>query len=233
LECRPASAIAPTTPRHRTPRLVYGAAKSTLPREKLIQLYHGEGRNLREIAATVGVSRQTIGRLAAEYGIALREARRRPIYDVDPTWLYQQYVTKHRSLEDLAGECGMSVANMARWAKVYRIPVRRLSRYASNELASDDRIPEILRPALAGIGGWERLQRFVDASRFRTLQLAAQELRLNQFALVDQVNRIERDLGTRLLNRAKSGHPMTLTPFGSQVLTAIHEFNETQEVEQM
>ena len=224
LECHPAPADTPAMSRRRKPRLVYGAAKSALPREKLIQLYHGEARNLRDIAATVGVSRQTIGRLATEYGITLREPRRRPIYDVDATWLYEQYVTNHRSLEDIARECGMSVANMARWAKLHNIPVRRLSRYDPHELRTDDRIPAILRPALASVGGWERLQRFADVSSYGTLGAGAKELGLNQFALIDQVNRLERDLGTRVLIRAKSGHPMTLTAFGSQVVTAVRVF---------
>ncbi len=230
LECRPAPAATPAMSRRRKPQTVYAAAKSALPPEKLIQLYHGEGRNLRDIAATVGVSRQTIGRLATEYGITLRQAHRRPIYDIDPTWLYEQYVTNHRSLVDIAGECGMSVANMARWAKVHNIPVRRLSRFDPDVLRADDRIPAILRPALASVGGWERLQRLVDVSRYRTLRVAAKELGLNQFALIDQVNRLERDLGTRILVRAKSGHAMTLTPFGSQVTTAVRVFVVAQEL---
>lgn len=220
LESHPAPANV-TTPRRPQTRLVYGAAKTMLPREKLIQLYEGEGRSLRDIAASIGVSRQTIGRLATEYNIALREAHRQPTYDIDATWLYEQYVTKHRSLDDLAAECGMSVANMARWARVHCIPVRRLSRYTPHELAADTGIPPILRPALSGVGGWERLQRFAEASRYRTLQAAAQDLGLNQFTLVDQVNRIERDLGRPILVRANAGRPMQLTPVGFQVVAAI------------
>jgi catechol 2,3-dioxygenase-like lactoylglutathione lyase family enzyme len=92
-----------------------------------------------------------------------------------------------------------------------------------------DPIPPILRPALAGVGGWERLQRFAEAAHYRTLQIAAQELGLNQFALVDQINRIERDLGDKLLVRAKSGQPMKLTPFGSQVLSAVHGYAKLRE----
>lgn len=220
LECHPAPANTATPHRAKT-RLVYGATKSTLPREKFVQLYEGEGLTLRDIAASVGVSRQTISRLATEYGIALRKAQRRPIYDIDATWLYEQYVTNRRSLEDLAADCGMSVANMARWARAHRIPVRRLSRYTPDELAADTRIPPILRPALSGVGGWERLQRFAEASRYRTLRAAAEDLGLNQFALIDQVNRIERDFGSPILVRANAGRPMRLTPVGFQVVAAV------------
>lgn len=231
LECHPAPALSPARTRQGKPRLVYLAMKSALPREKLHQLYVDEGHSLRDIAATIGVSRQTIARLAVEYGIALRDACRRTIYDIDPTWLHEQYVTHHRTLEDLADECGMSVANMARWARVHHIPVRRLSRHDPQQLAADHRIPEILHPALSGVGGLERLTRFVDASRYPTLTLAAQELGLNQFALVAQVNRIERDLGNAVLVRAVSGRPMQLTGFGAEVVTAVQVYGEAQELQ--
>ena len=199
--------------------------------EKLVELYHGERNSLRDIAAGVGVSRQTVTRLARYYGIELREAHGQATYDIDRDWLYEQYVDKRRSIENIAEECGMSVANMARWAKVHDIPVRRLSRYDPQDLQADERIPSILRPALAGVGGWERLQRFADSANYRTLQIAAQELGLNQFTLVDQVNRIERDLGRSVLVRANSGRPMKLTPFGSQVVAAVRVFIEAQQLE--
>ena len=208
-------------PRGRPSRLVYGAAKAALPREKLIQLYHGDRNSLRDIGANIGVSRQTITRLARDYDIPLRQLGRSATYDIDRDWLYEQYVIEHRSLENIAAECGMSVANMARWAKVHDIPVRRLSRYYPQDLQADDRIPPILRPVLVGVGGWERLQRLADAASYRTLQIAAQELGLSQFTLVDQVKRIERDLGDKVLIRAKSGRPMRLTLFGSQVVAAV------------
>lgn len=222
LECHPAPAVI-QPPRRRTGAtpVAYRSAKSALPREKLVELYHGERNSLRDIGASIGVSRQTITRLARDYGIPLRELGRSTIYDIDGDWLHEQHVDKRRSLEDIAAECGMSVANMARWAKVHNIPVRRLSRYDRQDLQADDRIPEILRPALAGVGGWERLQRFADAAQYRTLQIAAQELGLNQFGLVDQINRIEKDLDNKVLIRAKSGTPMRLTPFGSHVIAAV------------
>lgn len=218
LERHPApGAIQP--PRRRTgpTPFAYRTAKSALPREKLVELYHGERNSLRDIGTSIGVSRQTITRLARDYGIPLRELGRSTTYDIDGDWLHEQYVDKRRSLEDIAAECGMSVANMARWAKVHNIPVRRLSRFDPQDLEADDRIPAMLHAALAGVGGWERLQRFAEAAPYRTLQIAAKELGLT---LVDQVNRIERDLGNEVLIRAKSGRPMRLTPFGSQVVAA-------------
>ena len=81
--------------------------------------------------------------------------------------------------------------------------------------------PRILKPALIGIDVWERLQRFAKASKHPTLTIAATELRVHQFALVNQNNRIERELGTKLLERAQRGRPMRLNEEGSTVVRAI------------
>ncbi|WP_082948694.1 LysR family transcriptional regulator [Mycobacterium sp. 1274756.6] len=81
--------------------------------------------------------------------------------------------------------------------------------------------PELIGPALAGIGGWERLQRFAAAAQHPTLTIAAEALQLNQFELVNQINRIERELGKRLLDRAERGRPMTLTDDGARGVAAV------------
>ena len=80
--------------------------------------------SLHDIAATVGVSRQTIARLAVDYGLPLRQPGRHARTTIDRDWLYDQYVNKHRALPDIAKEAGMSTANIARWAKRYAIPLR-------------------------------------------------------------------------------------------------------------
>jgi Bacterial regulatory helix-turn-helix protein, lysR family len=82
--------------------------------------------------------------------------------------------------------------------------------------------PALIRPALAGIGGWDRLQRFAAAAPYPTLTVAAKELGVHQFTLVNQINRIERELGMTLLVRAERGHPMTLTDDGARVVATIH-----------
>ncbi|WP_327241326.1 LysR family transcriptional regulator [Streptomyces sp. NBC_01320] len=50
---------------------------------------------------------------------------------------------------------------------------------------------------------------------------AAQALGINQPTLVIQINRLERDLGQPLLERAERGRAMKLTTFGDEVATAI------------
>jgi Bacterial regulatory helix-turn-helix protein, lysR family len=81
--------------------------------------------------------------------------------------------------------------------------------------------PTIIRPALVGKGGWERLQRFSAAIHYPTLDDAASNLGIHLAPLTSQVRRIERDLGATLLARAERGRPMQLTTYGARVVAAI------------
>lgn len=226
LTTHPAPTTEPATPDHARVRgAAYRAAKSALSPQRLRDLYEKQGQGLREIAASIGVDRKAIAQLARDYGIALRASGRHTRHHVDRDWLYDQYVTKRRTLPDIAAEVGMSTPNMARWATTHAIPMRaRGGPSHSASLAARSAVaeaPELIRPALAGIGGWQRLQRFAAAARYPTLTLAAQELGLNQFGLVDQINRIERELGTKLFIRAERGRPMQLTDHGARVVATV------------
>ncbi|AYM44340.1 LysR family transcriptional regulator [[Mycobacterium] chelonae subsp. gwanakae] len=96
-----------------------------LPAPQLRQLYHDEGRSALQIATQYGVSRQTVIRLACQYGLEIRPAHRPRTHDaIDRDWLYTEYVVNGRTLPDLAAEKGMSTANMARWAKTHDVPLR-------------------------------------------------------------------------------------------------------------
>jgi hypothetical protein len=203
----------------------YCLAKAALPRDRLVNLYQSQQMSLRDIAATVGVSRQIIACLARDYDLPLREPRQLARTTVDRDWLYDQYVTKRRALPDIAEEAGMSTANMARWAKTHAIPMRgRGGPCHSATLAAQRAVaeaPELIRPALAGIGGWERLQRFAAASSYATLGGAAEALGFGKAALVTQINRLERELDKKLLHRAERGRPMELTEDGARVVAAV------------
>lgn len=203
----------------------YRTAKAALPRERLVELYQRQRMSLREIAATVGVSRQIIASLARDYDLTLREPRQYARKTVDRDWLYDQYVTKRRALPDIAEEAGMSTANMARWAETHAIPMRgRGGPSHSATLAAQRAVteaPELIRPALAGVGGWERLQRFAAAARHPTLTIAAEELGVPQFTLVNQIRRIECELGMTLFIRAERGRPMELTEDGARVAATV------------
>lgn len=222
LEVNPAPAASRSTaiPYNRA----YARAKAALPRERLRELYESQDLTLCAIAESVGVSHQVIGRIAVDYDIELRKPGPRVRTTISREWLHDQYVVHRRTLPDLAKESGMSTANMARWAKTHEIPLRAPggpSHSSACSAAVAASAPEVLRPALAGIGGKERLQRFVAASTFNTLSAAAEQLSINLSTLIGQVNRVERELGTKLLTRADRGQPMQLTADGSRVAAAV------------
>jgi len=203
---------------------VYCAAKAALPRERLVELYQHQRISLRDIAETVGVGRKAIAELARDYGIPLREPKRTPGTVIDRDWLYEQYVNRRRALPDIAAEAGMSTANMALWARKYKIPMRPrgIASHSSTLRAEKaaEQAPELIGPALIGVGGWERLERFSAAACYSTLTIAAEQLGIHQFTLINQINRIERDLGMKLLVRAERGRSMGLTDAGERVLAA-------------
>lgn len=181
--------------------------------------------SLKNIAETVGVSRQIIARLAHDYDVPLRKPARAARMTIDRDWLYDQYINKRRALPDIAQEAGMSTANMARWAQTHAIPMRGRGGCSHSATLQAESVaataPELLRPALAGIGGRERLERFAAAARHPTLTVAAEALGVHQFTLVNQIRRVERELGTTLLIRAERGHPMQLTDDGARVVATV------------
>lgn len=198
-------------------------ARATLPRDEFVRLYCDEHNTLKTIALRVGVSRGTVTRLASEYGIEMRPPYPEPQHSVDAPWLYEQYVTRRRTLPDIAAECGMSTANLARWARKHQIPMRSRGgpshRANIDAEALADSAPKLLRPALTEIGGWERLQRFAAATAYPTLTIAAEQLGAR--ALVVQKLRLEADLGVQLFRRAQREQPMQLTKDGQRVLAAV------------
>ena len=216
------------------PAPVLSELAGKLSAEQLRDLYTEKGMSLREIADRYGTERNVVARLARRSAIPLRPAQRpRHHEDVDRDWLHTEYVLNRRTLPELAIEKGMSTMNMSRWAKLHNIPLRGRGgpshRATLEAKRSANQAPKILTPALTGIGGWERLQRFAKASGYSTLTIAAFELRMDQFTLVNQINRIERELGTKLLERAERGRPMRLTKMGTTIVRAIRSYEGKQE----
>ncbi|WP_162958466.1 helix-turn-helix domain-containing protein [Nocardia yunnanensis] len=218
----------PAPPRRRrgTNRSLYAfqAARAALPADRFIDLYHRKRLSLDRIAVQVGVSRHVLTQLADSYGIARRAPGNQVRAVITRDWLYDQYVQCRRPLPDLAREVGISNAAMARWAKFHAIPMRGRGgpSHAANLAArsSAATAPALLQPALGEIGGHERLRRFVAAARYDTLTHAAKDLDIYPFSLIAQINRLERDFGETLFQRAQRGHPMALTEFGRTVLSA-------------
>jgi hypothetical protein len=213
---------APVSQRHRGP--VEAATRMVLPRHELGELYFNQRLSLHEIGRRVGVSSQTVSRLAREYGISLQKGRRRRTA-IDRAWLYEQYVTRQRNFRDLGSETGTSATTIKRWAYSFGIPIRggggpshqRNLHIADEALAA----PAILRPALQEKDGWQRLHRFAAVATHTTIGAAEEALGLKESVLTRQIKRLERDLDGQLLIRARRGHPMKLTAFGAEIVGAI------------
>ena len=198
----------------------YQKASLALPRPRFVELYEQQQRSLRDIAAMIGVSKHTVTELARDYRIPPRRPQSPRKYTFDRDWLYREHVTKGRPLAELAREHGVSGATMTKNAKMHNIPVRRLGRYTPDALNNDENIPAVLKPALAGQGGWERLQRLAEIAQFGTLRAAAAHLNAHRTTLGHQIALIERDLGKPVLNPADGHRTHELTAFGEEVVAA-------------
>ena len=90
----------------------YQMASIALPRSRFVDLYEHQHASLRDIAATIGVSKQTVTELARDYRIPLRRPQSPQKYTFDRDWLYREHVTKGRPLAELAREHGVSATTM-------------------------------------------------------------------------------------------------------------------------
>ncbi|MEU4209857.1 LysR family transcriptional regulator [Streptomyces sp. NPDC026206] len=140
-------------------------------------------------------------------------------------WLTDQYVHRRRTIHDIAAETGASKTTLARWAREYGIPLRSRGGMshgrALKSILDDQAIPPILKPATGTPGAGLRLARFAAATRYPSIRSAAHGVGLHSNNLVEQINRLERDLGAQLLHRAQRNRAMRLTEIGEQVLEAI------------
>jgi hypothetical protein len=232
LDEHPAPAAPLTETQARATGQVRHAARQTLTQKEFHRRYVDRHQSLYDIAKQTGFSRQTLTRLAAEYGIALREGpqdyKRKGVIDRD--WLFDQYVGCGRTLPDLAREKHMSTANMARWAHFHQIPLRPrggASHHSAQRTTDQARdLPAPVAKALTSPYAWQRLNRFAAAIGYQTLGDAAEHLGITQSTLVTQVHRLERDIGGPLLERAERGRPMRPTPLGEQVVAAFQRSSQ-------
>ncbi len=160
-------------------------------------------------------------RLAAEYGIALREGpqdyKRKGVVERD--WLMEEYVHCGRTLPDLAREKNMSTANMTRWAHAHQIPLWPRGAASHDSFLRTTDLPAEIRKALTSPYAAEPVRR---SHRPPDAKEAAERIGITQSALVVQINRLDRDIGGPLLERAERGRPMSPTPLGEQVIAVLH-----------
>ena len=105
-------------------RQVLIRVRPALSRAEFVRLYEDQRLSLKEIADQLRIGRNTLTRLAREYGITLRRPGLTAKTSIDPEWLYEQYVVLHRTLPELAREVGVSTMTMNHWAHDHDIPLR-------------------------------------------------------------------------------------------------------------
>ncbi|MBT2226333.1 TniQ family protein [Nonomuraea sp. NEAU-A123] len=140
LEEHPIPAPPLSTAQARALGQVSHAARQVLTEEELRRRYLDEHQSARTIAIDVGVSKSTVTRLAAEYGIELRKVGRyfKQHNVIDRDWLYEQYITRRRTLADIAREKGTSTTYIIHRAQDLGVPLRA-SGGASTRKAMDSK----------------------------------------------------------------------------------------------
>ncbi|MEU9197035.1 LysR family transcriptional regulator [Streptomyces hundungensis] len=214
-----------TSERRSWPAPVSDAVRAALDPATFTRLYIDQRMSLRAIGELYGVKVDVVRGIADEYRIPIRAPKEyRHRQEITREWLHEQYVIRRRTLADIAEETGMTMSNVAKWARTHEIPLRPRGGASHDEsLRIEDKArqaPRLLQPALNGLAAEERLLRFVKASAYPTLGVAARDMGVNGPTRVTQINRLARELGGPLLERAERGRPMKLTPLGKRVVKA-------------
>jgi molybdenum-dependent DNA-binding transcriptional regulator ModE len=149
---------------------------------------------------------------------------------LDPAWLREEYLTWHRSLNDIARQLGCPIETLNRFARQHGIPVR--SRGSSLFIAAATApgrhprdLPEPLRNALTGRTARRRLHRLLVIAGHPSIPQAAQALGVTSSLLYAQVARLEHACGGPLIHRnPRRQDAGTLTPLGEQLLRQARDY---------
>lgn len=154
---------------------------------------------------------------------------------LNPAWLREEYLTWHRSLDDIAAQLGYPVQALNRFARDHGIPIR--TRGTSSYIpagaapgAHPRDLPEPLRSALTGRRARQRLDHLLITAGHASIRQAAQALGLWPSGLYDQLGRTERACGGRLVSRSPRP-PGTgiLTPLGEQLCQQARDYLRSAE----
>lgn len=201
-------------------------------REEFTAYCHGENLSLAEIAKRTGISAGYASQLARDYGVPVRGLKdysvsEHPVLTRD--WLTDRYVTRGLCLRAIAAEAGMSKSAVKRRVKIYRLPAPETHFPIRMDIAAAAAAaPPVLRPAITGPGAWKRLRRLAAASSYSSLSEAGASLGIDPAVLVSQINRLERELGHRLLDRVAGQRTMQPTAYGQKIIAAIREASATR-----
>ncbi len=188
------------------------------------------GKDLPTLRAETGYAGHTLRRYARQVGIELVTAegsdraqapRPRARDRIDPDWLREQAVTHNRTNGDIGAELGLSHETIRRRLKDLDIAGHAFG--SAGHVVTNLRHPELphdIRRAVEGQrNGWQRLHRFQQMLDYPSMNSAAQALGLHMQNLNLQIQRLETDIGARLLHRAPHRYaPMVPTARGQRVL---------------
>ncbi|MFJ5050366.1 TniQ family protein [Streptomyces sp. NPDC088719] len=194
-------------------------ARKVLTTTFLQREYVDGDKSLAHIAQETGIPRHIAVAHARTLGFAIRRTRKP--FPINETWLREQYLAHKRSTLDIAQELGTEDETVRRRLKHLNVPLRPPGVHSRTVMTAkiDTSLPRDVRSAVEGtLHGWLRLHRFQIAMRFPSLDSAAHHLRAEPNALVTQFQRLERDIGASLFERAAFGRPQQPTPQGRRLL---------------
>lgn len=153
---------------------------------------------------------------------------------LDLAWLREEYLTWHRSLDDIADQLGCPVHTLNRFAHDHGISVRARGTSIYLPAASvpgvhPSELPEPLRSAFIGPRARRRLDRLLVIAGHASILQAARALSIWPSILYQQVVRLERACGGPLVHRnPRPAATGILTPLGQQLCQQACEYLGSQ-----
>ena len=149
---------------------------------------------------------------------------------LDPAWLREEYLTWHRSLDNIAAQLGCPIQTLNRFAREHSIPVRPrgtkvFSAPSTAPGCHPSDLPEPLRHILTGRSPQRRLRRLLVVAGHASINQAAQALGIWPSSLYTQLASLERACGGPLIRRSpRPPGTAALTPLGQLLCQQASEY---------
>ncbi|OIK04730.1 TniQ family protein [Streptomyces monashensis] len=208
-----ADGVANSAARRRPPR-------TPAPEPAVLEdLYVHQDLSLARVCKATGASMHVVKEALLDAGIEIRKQGHRPNYscDLDRDWLYEQYVVRHRTFVDIAGEVGVVSTTVLNIARRKGIPLRT---YAGvpRDFATTTKGLAIQPAVYRAFAGWNSVSRVRVVSSLldhHTIDSAAQAANARVPELLRMITVTEKNAGVRLL---LSERPLRLTAEGRALL---------------